>query len=313
MWDSKKMRGVGFEPTNLYRIGASGRLAPRFYEGTSTAIDFVLFKKWLYQSYRPFTARPVYSYAKKYGYCLTTRNLSILRSFSDGKRSSILKALATLSKYLGMHEEFKALVKNYGLKWAGRSSDDIIIERLLKSSNDKELFEWVKDAKRKIPEIEQFLNLMVATGVRLIEAVESHNLIIKLSREGKLDGYFNEDRQILEHFRFKEIFIRNSKKVFISFAPSEVIHTIAKAEPLTYDRVQGLAEWHVKKLHFADLRELYASYSVKHLKQPEIDFLQGRVSASVFMRNYFNPTWISDLKKRALKNANELLISTETH
>jgi hypothetical protein len=33
----------------------------------------------------------------------------------------------------------------------------------------------------------------------------------------------------------------------------------------------------------------------------EIDFLQGRTSASVFMRNYFNPALISDLKERVFK------------
>jgi hypothetical protein len=33
----------------------------------------------------------------------------------------------------------------------------------------------------------------------------------------------------------------------------------------------------------------------------EINFLHGRVSSSVFMTNYFNPTWIPDLKQRSLK------------
>jgi hypothetical protein len=31
------------------------------------------------------------------------------------------------------------------------------------------------------------------------------------------------------------------------------------------------------------------------------NFLHGRVSSSVFMRNYFNPVWISDLKERTFK------------
>ena len=42
-------------------------------------------------------------------------------------------------------------------------------------------------------------------------------------------------------------------------------------------------------------------------KPPEIDFLQGRVSSSVFMRNYFNPAWITDLRERTLKAAEEIL------
>jgi hypothetical protein len=52
---------------------------------------------------------------------------------------------------------------------------------------------------------------------------------------------------------------------------------------------------------FGDIREYYATYMTKYLSQPEIDFLQGRVSANVFMRNYFTPVLIVDLKKRTLK------------
>jgi len=43
------------------------------------------------------------------------------------------------------------------------------------------------------------------------------------------------------------------------------------------------------------------------LTPPEIDFLHGRVSASVFMRNYFNPAWITDLAQRTLKAIEEIL------
>ena len=44
----------------------------------------------------------------------------------------------------------------------------------------------------------------------------------------------------------------------------------------------------------------------KYLNPAEIDFLQGRVSASVFMRNYFNPALIEDLKERVFKGISEL-------
>jgi cobalamin biosynthesis Mg chelatase CobN len=44
----------------------------------------------------------------------------------------------------------------------------------------------------------------------------------------------------------------------------------------------------------------------KTLGSAEIDFLHGRVSTSVFMRNYFNPAWITDLKERAQKGVTEI-------
>jgi intergrase/recombinase len=299
------VRGVGFEPTNPCRIGASGQNSASI--GKNGTIDFDLFKKWLFQNYRPFTVVSMYSYAKRFAYCLLTRDLSDLRTLGNSTREHVMKALSGLSKFLGIHEDFQQLVKNYGLKWSGRNNDDIIIARLLKTVNADEIFQWLKDARAKIPELSELLELMVLTGLRLIEAVESYNIIIKLDKEGKLRGYFNEEKEVLEHFRFKETFIRSSKKVFVSFVPLSLVRRIAKKEPLSYDEVQHVTEWRVRKLRFCDLRELNASIMTKHLRQPEIDFLQGRVSTNVFMINYFNVNLISDLKERAFKAIDEIL------
>lgn len=104
---------------------------------------------------------------------------------------------------------------------------------------------------------------------------------------------------MLEHYRFKEIFIRRSKKVFLSFVPAELVKQISRGEPLHWNMVKKRVARRVKHLRFADIRKVHASVIMKHLRQPEIDFLQGRVSASVFMRHYFNPAWITDLQQRA--------------
>jgi hypothetical protein len=45
----------------------------------------------------------------------------------------------------------------------------------------------------------------------------------------------------------------------------------------------------------------------RHSSVPEVDFVQGRITASVFMRNYFNPTWIADLQERAIRREKEIL------
>lgn len=58
---------------------------------------------------------------------------------------------------------------------------------------------------------------------------------------------------------------------------------------------------------FSNVRELHATLVIKYLRQPEIDFIRGRVSTSVFMRNYFNPAWIGDLKERTLKASKEIM------
>jgi hypothetical protein len=92
--------------------------------------------------------------------------------------------------------------------------------------------------------------------MRLVEAIESYNLIINLSRKGKLEEYYNADAGTLEHFKFKELFIRHNKKVFISFVPKDIIQNIIAQEPVSkYDSLQGSIRKRGMKQRFGDVRE----------------------------------------------------------
>jgi intergrase/recombinase len=228
---------------------------------------------------------------------------------NDCERVHALKALTSLSKFLGVCEDWRRLVKSYGLKCTDRNSDDLIIGRLTKTVNADDIFEWIRKVKLKAPELSDFMDLLAATGLRLNETVECHNLIIDLSGQGRLGDYYRADRRVLEHFRFKETFLRGSKKAFISFAPAELVERISRGGKLEYGRVQKLATNRVGRQRFADVRELHGTLMTKWLRESEIDFLHGRVSSSVFMRNYFNPACIGDLEERAIKGAEALLMN----
>jgi intergrase/recombinase len=213
------------------------------------------------------------------------------------KRLHVLASLSALSKFLGICGGFRSLVSNYGLKWNVRN-DDLLIARFTKKTDANSILDWVKLVKAKCPELCDFMDFMIVTGLRYDEAVESYNLIIKLAHEGKLNQYYNEERAILEHFRFKEIFIRRTKKAFISFVPKELVLKLSNHEPLNIYSVQSRVKRRCKRLAFSDIREMHGTLLTKYLKEAEIDFLHGRVSGSVFMRNYFNPALIGDLKER---------------
>jgi hypothetical protein len=212
-----------------------------------------------------------------------------------------------LSKFLGAYDYFKDLVRNYGVKWAGKRSEDLLIQRLTKTVDAGDLGRWVKDVKQALPELSTFMGFVASVGIRFEEAIAAWNLIIDLSAEGRSGEYYKAENQALEHFRFKDIFIRRGKKTFVSFVPEDLVQKIAAGDKVTRDGINSKLKRRKIRARFSDLREYYASIMPKHLKQPEIDFLQGRISTSVFMRNYFNPAWISDLKTRALQGAQELL------
>ena len=271
-------------------------------------LDWEAFRDWLVKNGKTERwARYLVNYAKPFQECLATKDLSKLRDLPETQRPNAIKGLAALSKYLGIYEDFKLLLSNYGLKWAGKSSTDIIIDRLTKVDDSGEVFLWIRQVKAARPELSDLLNLMATTGMRYEEAIESYNLIIELSRKRKLADYYNAEKGTLEHFRFKDIFIRHNKKVFFSFVSKEMVKRVTKNQPLpSRDSVQKLVQNQGLKLRFSDVREAHGTCMTKYLQQPEIDFLHGRVSSNVFMKNYFNPALIADLKQRAFQGIAEI-------
>ncbi|MCS7114157.1 MAG: integrase [Nitrososphaerota archaeon] len=215
--------------------------------------------------------------------------------------------MSSLAKYLGMYEHFSSLVKSYGLKWKNVKAEDLLISRMVKAKNGENVLEWVRMVKAELPELSVFMDFMVSSGLRFEEAVQSYNLIIDCAEKGKLGEYYNFENEALEHYRFRELFIHRTKKAFISFIPKALVETVSnQRERLTTFKIWNRVKRKGLKCRFSDIREFYATYMTKWLNPAEIDFLQGRVSGSVFMRNYFNPALITDLKYRVFKALEKL-------
>jgi hypothetical protein len=259
------------------------------------------------KKYRGGYGTTLFNYAQLYSECLFKRDLGKVRDLPDSLRPNILKALSALAKFTGYYEDWKGLLKNYGLSWVGRSADDIVIDRLTNVQDPDEIWNWIKTVKQERPGLTELLDLMAVSGLRFIEGVNSYNLMIKLKLEHKLESYFAQDKSTLEHFRFKEIFLRNTKKAFVSFVPFELITKISKADILpTADAVKKLVQKRGLQLRFGDIREAHGTFMTKYLKESEINFLHGRVTSNTFMANYFNPALISDLKDRAFQGIAEI-------
>ena len=270
-------------------------------------INWEAFERWVLRDHRKTVARDIVNYAKKYAHYLLSRDLREVAEVRKTKRTHVLKALSNLAKFLGIHDEYRRLIRNYGISWKGRSTDELIIDRLTKVKDPNEMFMWIKEVKEKIPDLSDFLDLMAISGLRLVEAISSYNLIIKLAKEGKLNQYYNEEKEALEHFRFKEIFLRKSKKAFVSFVPKDLVERIALNHPIpSRFALQKRLERQGMQGRFSDIREFHGTFMTKYLKESEINFIHGRVTTSVFMRNYFNPMWISDLKERVFKGISEI-------
>jgi len=145
------------------------------------------------------------------------------------------------------------------------------------------------------------LKFLITSGLRPNEGIESFNLI-----RTKLDEYYNEELGTLEHFRFKETFLRNTKNAFITIIPKAFMMEIAKKNKVTYSMVKKKLQRNNLPIELNELRDYYATFMVRHgLIKEEVDLLQGRIGKSIFVRHYWSPA-IKELKQRVFKALKEL-------
>lgn len=265
-------------------------------------------KDYLYTKYAPSTASAYYNNGKRYAHLLFNRDFSYLKQIRPDKRLHIIKALCCLSKFIGQYHFFKQLMKGYDLKWSYGNKDALILRRIFRPKNhDKEIIEWIQTVKQEIPLLSQYLDFHIITGLRKIESIRSFNLIKELGAKNKLDKYYSDG--MLYHFRFPEQFLRPTKKAFFSFIPPKYVREVVESPKITVDIINKRLQRSHILLKFCDIREYWATSMTRYLSQPEIDFLQGRVG-SIFMKHYFNPTLITDLKDRTFAGINNLMKTT---
>lgn len=109
--------------------------------------------------------------------------------------------------------------REISLRWsdngggAGSSSKGLeIFQKVYGNDNYKEMINQIRDACSKLDtKYSSILMYCVLTGLRPTEACASMHLL----KERK-DEYFDPNRNVLEHFRFPEVFMRRTKNAYIS-------------------------------------------------------------------------------------------------
>jgi hypothetical protein len=202
-------------------------------------------KEWLTsQGKTPNTLREILIYAKRFGYILDTGDASPLLTLSSKNRQHALTALANLSKYQGRYDQFLQLRQRYNIKWSKSRNDNNSIAsfELFFNPNHLDLdaiLLRIKEMIHVLPDnMAQIIKFACLTGLRPSESCEAVRLLNSSSRQGatserRSPQYYNPETQTLEHFRFPDIFLRTTKKAFISF--------------ITLDNLQRSLLWTVKQ------------------------------------------------------------------
>jgi len=249
-----------------------------------------------------------FNYARKYIDFLD--NPSKIDTIPNSNKTNVLRALVCLSKFLGMYLDFKAKMKQYGIKWSHNNSMDSFLSILRRDHSD--LLEWYRRAINILNDNERlYLKFMLYTGLRMSEGIKSFNKIIELSKQNKINDYYNKDLNTLEHFKYAQDFLRNSKNVYISIIPRDLVLQIANSKSVSYSTIRKRLKRNGLKVRIKELRQFYGSFLIRHnLIREEVDLLQGRVSRSIFVRHYLTIDF-KELTKRTLEALLELQRSIE--
>jgi intergrase/recombinase len=244
------------------------------------------FEEYLKKSYRKSSLRCRILYAKQYYHVIIEENARDIIGLSHNKKLQIMKSLAILAKYLGCYDRWKTIKERYQLKWSNEDSIEIFQNLTNQEKNYSSMLKWVKNTCKIIPA--HYANILiysVLTGLRPTEVLSSINLI-KLD----IDNYLDKDKMILEHVKYPEIFIRKTKKAYISIVNESIIRIAKDTRECNYNSMRCYLKRRKIPFNFNYCRKIFATYlRMQGIEQEVIDLLQGRLPKSIFLRYYYRP------------------------
>jgi intergrase/recombinase len=261
-------------------------------------LDWKQYSDWVYARYAVTYARIILPNPRKYMYLMMdVRQLDILKPTI---RNNVIKSLIVLSKYLGISNQFKESLKNYGVKLHKQYSVESFL-RILKAS-DSDILDWYVKAYDAVRNNEKlYLQFCKVIGVRKEEAINSFNLIIELAKQNKLSEYYNRELNCLMHFKYPKLFLRDTKNVYISFVPESLINQIVNSQPLTYPQIRKRLNHNKLTVRISELRDCFGTCLLqKGILEQEVNLLQGCIPVNVFIRHYWSPK-LAELRDRIFK------------
>jgi intergrase/recombinase len=183
---------------------------------------------------------------------------------------------------------WKSIRERYQLKWSDDSSINFFEEIYASNNQCRKMIEWVKAAAAVLPkERANILYFNTLTGLRSSEAIESICLI-----HTDLDNYLNRERMVLEHFRYRDIFIRRTKNAFISVIIPTVLELAKKcAIDCSWSAIYHMLKTKGMNMQMKYCRKIFATYvrSQAGVDSEIVNLLQGRIGKDMFVRHYNRP------------------------
>jgi hypothetical protein len=196
------------------------------------------------------------NYAMKYTRILQTGDARELLELSHEKRIHIMKSLSAISKYTGHYDRWQQIRQSFQLKWSNGDSLQAFSSIFNKEKDLDHMLSWLRDTCSKLPQ--RYASVLVfntLTGLRPSEAYMSIGLI-----HNNMENYLNDDRKILEHFRFPH-FIRRTKKAYISIVNDHTLEIARSAhKEVTYNQLKLQFKGEdIGSIHMLFCRKIFAT------------------------------------------------------
>jgi intergrase/recombinase len=203
-----------------------------------------------------------------------------------------MKSLATLSKYLGFYDQWKKIIQRYQLKWSNENNTEVFNDIIRNNGNTcNSMVKWLNDTYSKLAK--HYGNILLyntLTGLRPDEACKS---IILLQRDR--DNYLRKDLMILENFKYPDLFLRRTKKAYISIVTDSILELAKQSAACGYNALRLAVKRKGLEMNMAFCRKIFATHLRNNgIGQEVIDLLQGRTPRSVFARHYYRPDFDYD-------------------
>lgn len=138
--------------------------------------------------------------------------------------------------------------------------------------------------------------MAILTGLRPSEAIESVKLLnrlpVKNCSPNTNNNYYDPEQQTLRHYLFPDIFLRATKKAYLSYITPENLQPVANLsyKTPTWNAIRLACKRRKIDTDMRLCRKIFASHLRNSGIQPEVvDMLQGRVPPSVLTRHYLVP------------------------
>jgi intergrase/recombinase len=251
-------------------------------------IDWAGYKEYLKRTCIENTVKDRYNYSIKHQkYLLNLNTISDLMTFSPDKRLHIMKALSSLSKFLGYSDVWQQAIKRHKIRWSTGNNSLVVFDKIVNQTNYSGMLEWIKKAISVLPESDANLILFhTLVGLRPNESFKAIHIL-----HNNLDAYWNKDKDILEHYKFPSEFIRRTKNVYISVVNQSIVNIALRCSTKTnYNSLKLSLKRRNIEMNMYYCRKVFATYLRNKGIEPEIiDLLQGRISSSVFVNHYYRP------------------------